>query len=94
MLAIVQRLIVPGFAGLKEQGIAAAAFGERIETHHQSHAQLRSFTEGMREHAHDPVRRVDSIVATAGADIGVTWKDRTMEHEHVVSEHEHASIHW
>src|SRR5262249_11186598 len=34
MLAVVQRLSVPRFAGLKEKGIAASAFGERIEAHH------------------------------------------------------------
>ena len=47
----------------------------------------------MREHSHQPVRRVDAIVAALGANIGVTRKDRAVEHEHVVSKHEHASVH-
>ena len=93
MLPVVQGLIVPGFAGLKKQGIAASAFGQRIETHHQAHAELRAVAEGMREHSHQPVRRVDAIVAAPGADIGVTRKDRAVDHEHIVSKHEHASVH-
>lgn len=46
----------------------------------------------MRKHRHDPVWRVNPVVAAAGADVGVTRKDGAMKHEHVVAEHEHASI--
>ena len=45
MLPVVQRLIVPGFARLKKQWITAAAFGQRIETHHQAYAQLGGVAE-------------------------------------------------
>ena len=34
MLAVMQCLSVPRFAGLKEKRITASAFGERIEAHH------------------------------------------------------------
>ena len=34
MLAVVQCLSVPRFAGLKQKRITASAFGERIEAHH------------------------------------------------------------
>ena len=47
----------------------------------------------MREHSHQPIWRVDAIVAAPGADIDVPREDRTMEHEHVLTEHEHASVH-
>src|SRR6266404_5995173 len=40
MLSIVQRLIVPRLAALKQKGITAPAFSERIEAHHQSPAEL------------------------------------------------------
>src|SRR4051812_21963451 len=62
MLAIVQRLAVPGFAGLKEKWITAATFGEQIEAHHSPKAELGVFAERMRTHRHEPVRRVDAIV--------------------------------
>ena len=47
----------------------------------------------MGKHSHDPVRRVDPVVATARAHIGVTRKNSAVYHEHVVSEHPHASVH-
>ena len=50
MLPIVQRLIVPGLAGLKEKRITAAAFGEKIDTHHGAQTELRVFAERMRIH--------------------------------------------
>src|SRR5207253_10964031 len=34
MLAVVQRFSIPRFTGLKQKGITASLFGERIETHH------------------------------------------------------------
>ncbi|PYK91660.1 MAG: hypothetical protein DME40_06415 [Verrucomicrobia bacterium] len=78
---------------MKKQRITTAAFGQRIETHHQAYAELRAVAERMREHSHQPIRRVDAIVAAPSANIGVTRKGRTMEHEHVLAEHEHASVH-
>src|SRR4051812_15620311 len=94
MLAIVERLPVPGFAGLKEKWIAASSFREQIEAHHSAKAELRAFIERMRIHGHEPVGRVDPIVAPAGIGVDVTRENSAMEHEHVVAEHEHASIYW
>ena len=47
----------------------------------------------MRIHRHDPVRRIDPIVAAIAADVGVARKDRAVQHQHVVAEHLHASVH-
>ena len=93
MLPVVQRLIVPGFAGLKQKRITASAFGERIETHHKRDTELGVVAKRMGKHRHEPVRRVDSIVAASRADVGVTRKNRAMQHQHVVAEHEHAAVH-
>src|SRR5713101_8136496 len=93
MLSIVQWLIAPRLAALKQKGITAAAFREWIETHHQTSAKLRALAKRMRVHRHDPVRRIDPVVAAARAYIGVTRKNRAVQHEHVVAENEHLSIH-
>ena len=53
-------------------------------------ADLCAFAERMRIHSHDPVRRIDSIVAASSADVCVTRKNRAMQHQHVLAEHEHA----
>ena len=50
MLAVMQWLAVPRFAGLKQKRITASAFGERIEAHHQARAELRAVAERMRIH--------------------------------------------
>ena len=51
MLPVMQWLVVPRFAGLKQKRITASAFGERIEAHHQARADLRAVAERMRIHA-------------------------------------------
>src|SRR6266567_7740684 len=93
MLPVMQWLVVPRFAALKQKRITAAAFREWIETHHQSPAELHVFIYRMRVHPHEPVWRIDPVVAAARAYIGVTRKNCAVQHEHVVAEHEHLSIH-
>src|SRR4030095_437800 len=41
MLAVLQRLAVPRFTGLKQKRITTPLFGERIEAHHQARTELR-----------------------------------------------------
>jgi len=93
MLSIMQRLIVPRFAALKEKRITATALGKRIKTHHQTRADLRGLAKRMRIHCHNPVRRIDPIIATSRADVCVTREDCAVQHQHVVAEHEHAAVH-
>src|SRR5581483_369371 len=78
MLTIVQRLVVPGFAGLKQERITASTFGQGIEAHHEAAADLGAVAERMRIHAHKPVRRIDSVIAASCAHVGVTRKNRAM----------------
>src|SRR5207244_8535601 len=65
MLSIVQWPVVPRFAALQQKRITAAAFGQRIQTHHESPANLRCVAERMRIHRHDPSGGVDSNVYSA-----------------------------
>ena len=44
-------------------------------------------------HPHDPVRRIDPVVAASCADVRVARENRAVQHEHVVAEHEHLAIH-
>src|SRR5205807_5124161 len=48
MLAVVERIALPGFAGLKEKRVAASTFGQKIEAHHSAKADLRALSERMR----------------------------------------------
>ncbi len=93
MLAIVQRLVVPGFTGLKQKRITASAFGEGVEAHHETATDLCGVAERMRIHSHDPVGRVDSVIASSSAYVGITGKNRAMQHQHVLAEHEHFAVH-
>ena len=93
MLAVVERIALPGLAGLKEKRVAASTFGQQIEAHHSAKTELGALSERMRIHRHKPVWRVDPIVAAACAGVDVTRKNSSMQHEHVVAEHQHASIH-
>src|SRR5207237_10139778 len=93
MLTIVKRLAVPRLAGLKEKWITATAFREKIDTHHRAQTELRVFVKGMRIHAHDPVGRINPIVAAIAAHVGVARKNSAMQHEHVISKHPHVSVH-
>ena len=93
MLPIMQGLVVPRLTALKEQRITAALFGQRIEAHHQAAADLCVLAEGVRIHRHDPIRRVDPIVTAPCAHVRVTRKNSAVQHEHVIAEHKHASIH-
>src|SRR5439155_13055720 len=72
MLPVMQWFSVPRFAALKEKGITAPAFGQRIETHHQARAELGRIAERMRIHRHEPIRRIDPIIAAPRAHIRVT----------------------
>src|SRR5262249_3630673 len=63
MLAVMQWLSVPRFACLKQKRITAALFGERVEAHHQARTKLRIIPKRTGIHPHEPVRRIDSIVA-------------------------------
>ena len=47
----------------------------------------------MGKHRHEPVRRIDPIVAASRAHVCVTRKNRAVQHEHVLAEHEHAAVH-
>src|SRR3989442_3903751 len=93
MLPIMQRLIMPRLAALKEKRITAALLGEWIETHHQTCADLRAVAEWMRIHPHDPVWRIDAVIAASRAHVGVTRENCAMQHEHVITEYEHSSVH-
>ena len=93
MLTIVELLAVPRLARLKEKRITAPHFGEKIETHHRTQPELRAVAERMRIHAHDPVGRVDAIVSAARTHVGVARKNSAMQHQHVVAEHHHVSVH-
>ena len=44
-------------------------------------------------HRHDPIRRIDPIVAPPRAYVRVARKNCAMQHQHVGSEHEHFAIH-
>ncbi len=49
--------------------------------------------ERMGKHRHEPIRRVDPIVAAPSAYVCVTREDCAVQHEHVLAEHEHAAVH-
>ena len=44
-------------------------------------------------HRHEPVRRIDPIIAASRAHVGVTRENCAVQHEHVVAKHEHATVH-
>src|ERR1043165_6307619 len=58
MLPIMERVPVPGLAGLKEKRITAAAFREQIEAYHPAKTKLRVLAERVGIHGHEPVRRI------------------------------------
>src|SRR5438067_5907696 len=93
MWTVMQWLAVPRFAALKEKRIPASLFGERIQTHHQTRTELGRVGERMRIHRHEPIRRIDPIVAAPRAYVRVTRENRAVQHEHVLAEHEHAGVH-
>ena len=93
MLAIMERLVVPRFASLKQKRVTATGFRERIEAHHQARTELRTLADRVGVHAHDPVWRINSVIAAARADVGVTRENCAVQHQHVVTEHEHLAIH-
>ena len=47
----------------------------------------------MGKHRHEPVRRIDPIVAASRAHVRVARKNRAVQHQHVLAEHEHAAVH-
>ena len=47
----------------------------------------------MGKHRHEPIRRIDPIIAASRTHIRVTWKNRAVQHQHVLAEHEHAAVH-
>ena len=47
----------------------------------------------MGKHRHEPVRRIDPIVAASRAHVGVARENRAVQHQHVLAEHEHAAVH-
>ena len=47
----------------------------------------------MRIHSHDPVGRIDPVVAAPRAHVRVTRENRAMQHQHVATEHKHFAIH-
>src|SRR5207244_10602022 len=75
MLSIVQWPVVPRFAALQQKRITAAAFGQLIQTRHESPANLRCVAKRMRIYRHDAIRRIDTIVASARSQVGVAWKN-------------------
>src|SRR5438132_3385570 len=93
MLPVMQWLAVPRFATLKEKRITASLFGERIQTHHQTRTELGRVGERMGIHCHEPIRRIDLIDAAPRAYVRLTRETRAVQHEHVLAEHEHASVH-
>src|ERR1700730_15553508 len=82
MLTVVQCLAVPRFAGLEQKWVTASLFGKKIDTHHEAQTDLGVFVEGMRIHAHEPVWRVDAIVAAPRADIGGRRETPAVTHQH------------
>ena len=48
----------------------------------------------MRIHRHDPVWRVDPVVAAIAAYVSVSRENSTVQHQHVAAEHFHVPIHW
>src|SRR3954453_6973826 len=65
MLPVMQRLAIPRFSGLEKKWVTATAFGERIKAHHQAETELGVLTERVGIHGHEPVWRVDPIIAAA-----------------------------
>ena len=47
----------------------------------------------MGKHRHEPVRRIDPIVAASRAHVRVARENRAVQHQHVLAEHEHAAVH-
>ena len=47
----------------------------------------------MGKHRHEPVRRIDPIIAAPGAHVGVARENRAVQHQHALAEHEHAAVH-
>src|SRR5205814_9412630 len=78
MLPVMQWLAVPRFATLKEKRITASLFGERIQTHHQTRTELCRVGARMGIHRHEPLRRIDPIVAAPRAHVRVTRENRAV----------------
>src|SRR5215510_10272924 len=78
MLPVMQWLSVPRFTGLKQERITASTFGERIEAHHQARTELRVIPKRMGIHPHEPVWRIDPIIAAPRADVCVARENRAV----------------
>src|SRR5436309_1496649 len=75
MLSIVPWLLVPRFAALTWKRLSATGFGEGIEAHHQTRGEVGGIPQATRIRRHDPVRRIDPVVAASHAGVRVAWKD-------------------